>query len=320
MSVMRNLIYQIQNIMKLILTALSFAVLLASPLNAQDYVFKVLANKGGNTVKIADHATDWEPIRTGATLNSDDELRISENSYIGLVHASGKTVELKSEGNYYVRDLAAKLGNTKSSVASKYANFVINKMTSEENQDINKNHREYLTVTGAVERSVLDAPISLKMPSSVEVLNEEALIRWDAVNDAKGYVFTVRNMYDEVILTKELSKPQMLLDLAKAPVSTEELVIINVKVKGNEEIYSGNYGIKRLTGVDADPILKELDQLSVSLKDETSLNKLILATFFEENNLLIDALMNYEKAVQLSPEVEQFKIAYELFAKRNGLQ
>jgi len=305
--------------MKLIITALSFAVFLANPLNAQDYVFKVLANKGGNTVKIAAHSTDWEPIQTGATLNGNDELRITQNSYIGLVHASGKTVELKNEGNYYVRDLAAKLGNSKSSVASKYANFVINKMTSEDDQDINKNHREYLTVTGAVERSVLDAPISLKMPSSVEVLNKQALIRWDDIEDADKYVFTVKNMYDEVILTKELNEAHILLELNKTPFSTEELIIVNVHVKGNEKIYSGNYGIKRLTGVDADPILKELEQLSVSLKEESSLNKLILATFFEENNLLIDALMNYEKAVQLSPDVEQFSIAYELFAKRNGL-
>ena len=306
--------------MKLILTALSFAVFLANPLNAQDYVFKVLANKGGNTVKIAAHSTEWEPIQTGATLNGNDELRITQNSYIGLVHASGKTVELKNEGNYYVRDLAAKLGNSKSSVASKYANFVINKMTSDENQDINKNHREYLTVTGAVERSVLDAPISLKMPSSVEVLNKQALIRWDDIEDANQYVFTVKNMYDEVILTEELNQAHILLELNKTPFSTEELIIVNVQVKGNDKMYSGNYGIKRLTGVDADPILKELEQLSVSLKEESSLNKLILATFFEENNLLIDALMNYEKAVQLSPDVEQFSIAYELFAKRNGLQ
>lgn len=271
-------------------------------------------------MKIAAHSTDWEPIRTGASLNGNDELRITENSYIGLVHASGKTVELKNQGNYYVRDLAAKLGNTKSTVASKYANFVINKMTSNDNQDINKNHREYLTVTGAVERSVLDAPISLKMPSSVEVLNKEALIRWDDIDDANKYVFTVKNMYDEVILTKELNQAHILLELNKTPFNTEELIIVNVHVKGNDKIYSGNYGIKRLTGVDADPILRELEQLSISLKEESSLNKLILATFFEENNLLIDALMNYEKAVQLSPDVEQFRIAYELFAKRNGLQ
>lgn len=306
--------------MKLILTALSITVLLTNPLNAQDYVFKVLANKGGNTVKIADHSTDWQPIRTGATLNGDDELHISVNSYIGLVHASGKTVELKNEGNYYVRDLAAKLGNAKSSVASKYANFVINKMTSNDEEDINQNHREHLTITGAVERSVLDAPISLKMPSSVEVLNKEALIRWNDVKDADRYIFTVKNMYDEVILTKEVTQAHILLELTKAPFNTEELIIVSVRVKGNDKMYSGNYGIKRLTGVDADPILKELEQLSVSLKEESSLNKLILATFFEENNLLIDALMNYEKAVQLSPDVEQFSIAYELFAKRNGLQ
>ncbi len=305
--------------MKLILTALTFTVLLISPLSAQEYVFKVLANKGGNTVKIAEHSLGWEPIRTGATLNSNDELRISENSYIGLVHASGKTVELKNEGNYYVRDLAAKLGNAKSSVASKYANFVINKMTSNADEDINNNHREYLTVTGAVERSVLDAPISLKMPSSVEVLNKEALIRWDNIEGADKYVFTVKNMYDEVILTKELNQSHILLELTKAPFSTEELIIINVRVKGNDKLYSGNYGIKRLTGVDADPILKELEQLSASLKEESSLNKLILATFFEENNLMIDALMNYEKAIQLSPDVEQFSIAYQLFSKRNGL-
>lgn len=304
--------------MKLIVAAFSFVVLMAAPLNGQDYVFKVLANKGGNTVKI-DHSKDWEPIRTGATLNSDDELRISENSYIGLVHASGKTVELKDQGNYYVKDLAAKLGNSRSSVASKYANFVINKMTSDESEDINKNHREYLTVTGAVERSVLDAPITLKMPSSVEVLNEKALIRWDDVKDAEQYIFTVKDMYDEVILTKEVNQPFIWLELAKAPVNSEELIIVSVKVKGNDKIYSGNYGIKRLTGVDADPILKELEQLSASLREESSLNKLILATFYEENNLLIDALIYYEQAVQLSPDVEQFSIAYELFAKRNGL-
>lgn len=306
--------------MKLILSSLTLTVLLAVPLKGQDYIFKVLANKGGNTVKVADHSKDWEPIKTGTTLNSNDELHISENAYIGLVHASGKTVELKNQGNYYVRDLAAKLGNSRSSVASKYANFVINKMTSDEEEDINKNHREYLTVTGAVERSVLDAPIALRMPSSVEVLNKEALIRWDAVDGAKQYVFTVKNMYDDVILTKEIREPQIMLDLSKAPVSSEELIIVSVKVKGNDKMYSGNYGIKRLTGVDADPILKELEQLSTSLKEESSLNKLILATFYEENNLLIDALMNYEEAVQLSPDVEQFSIAYDLFAKRNGLE
>ena len=306
--------------MKLILTVITLTLFsLADTLQAQDYVFKVLANKGGNSVKVADDASNWEPVRTGAVLNGNDELRISENSYIGLVHASGKTIELKDEGSYFVKELAANLGNTRSSVASKYANFVINKMTSDDDEDINRNHRKYLTVTGAVERSVFDAPIALKMPSSVEVLNEQALIRWDPVSDAKTYIFTVKNMYDEVVDTQETSNSFIKLDLAQKPFATEELLIVNVKVKDNDKMFSGNYGIKRLSGVDANPILKELKQLEGSLAEESSLNKLILATFFEENNLIIDAMMNYELAMELSPEVEQFRIAYDLFTKRNDI-
>ncbi len=317
---MQNLTYQILNIMKLILTVITLTLFsLADTLQAQDYVFKVLANKGGNSVKVADDASNWEPVRTGAVLNGNDELRISENSYIGLVHASGKTIELKDEGSYFVKELAANLGNTRSSVASKYANFVINKMTSDDDEDINRLPRKYLTVTGAVERSVFDAPIALKMPSSVEVLNEQALIRWDPVSDAKTYIFTVKNMYDEVVDTQETSNSFIKLDLAQKPFATEELLIVNVKVKDNDKMFSGNYGIKRLSGVDANPILKELKQLEGSLAEESSLNKLILATFFEENNLIIDAMMNYELAMELSPEVEQFRIAYDLFTKRNDI-
>src|SRR6185503_19175493 len=63
---------------------------------AQDYAFKVLANKGANEYKSGD---SWQSIKTGASLKAGDELKVSENSYIGLVHATGKPLELKQAGN-----------------------------------------------------------------------------------------------------------------------------------------------------------------------------------------------------------------------------
>ncbi len=48
---------------------------------AQDYAFKVLANKGANEVK---SGSEWAPIKTGASLKNDDELKLSPNSYMGL--------------------------------------------------------------------------------------------------------------------------------------------------------------------------------------------------------------------------------------------
>ena len=62
----------------------------------QGYTFKVLANKGENKVK---SGADWKALKTGASLVDTDELEVSDNAYLGLVHSSGKTLELKSAGN-----------------------------------------------------------------------------------------------------------------------------------------------------------------------------------------------------------------------------
>ena len=51
-----------------------------------------------------------QSLKTGASLKSGDELKVSENAYLGLVHVSGKPLELKTAGSYKVADLAAKMG------------------------------------------------------------------------------------------------------------------------------------------------------------------------------------------------------------------
>ena len=85
--------------------------LISSLASAQDYAFKVFANKGSNTVK---SGADWAPLKTGATLKNGDEFKIVDNAYLGLVYNSGKPLELKQPGNYKVNDLAAKMkGNTR---------------------------------------------------------------------------------------------------------------------------------------------------------------------------------------------------------------
>src|SRR5437868_9059048 len=94
---------------------------------AQSYTFKVLANKGSNEVKTGDA---WQAIKTGASLKPGDELKVSENSYIGLVSASGKPLELKTAGNYKVNDLEKKVAGG-SSVMNKYADFILSSNSAE---------------------------------------------------------------------------------------------------------------------------------------------------------------------------------------------
>ena len=68
----------------------------------QDYAFRILANKGANEIKSGD---TWQPVKTGASLKMGDELRVTENASIGLVHSSGKPLEVKKADTYKVADL-----------------------------------------------------------------------------------------------------------------------------------------------------------------------------------------------------------------------
>src|SRR5687767_4882806 len=136
--------------------ALIFALFtVSSYVFAQDYAFKVLANKGTNEIKSGE---SWQPLKTGASLRSGDEVKLADNAYIGLVHASGKPMELKTAGNYKVSDLAAKVGSG-SSVLNKYTDFILSSNSAEA-----KKNRP--SATGAVHRATESASIKLLLPEN----------------------------------------------------------------------------------------------------------------------------------------------------------
>ncbi|MCC5921738.1 MAG: hypothetical protein LAT68_04440 [Cyclobacteriaceae bacterium] len=280
--------------------------------NAQGYTFKVLANKGDNSIK---KGKDWVPLKTGSTLNDSDEVKIGSSSYLGLMHSSGKTLELKSAGKYKVEDLATSVKAGNNSVASKYADFVKSKMSDNE-EDINKNHRKYMAVTGAVERATSSAELKLIAPKTVDLLNTSTVLRWNGIENADGYQVKVSSMFDDVIMTKDVTETSTTLDLSEV-FEKQKMIIVSIKSKGANEAKSDDYAIKKAANGNLSAVYIDLkNELS---DEESSLNALIIASFFEDNNLLLDALTYYEKAIKLSPDVPDFKASYEQFIIRNGL-
>ena len=275
---------------------------------AQSYTFKVLANKGNNKVK---SGADWQALKTGASLNEGDELEVSSDAYLGLVHSSGKTLELKEAGKHKVSDLAARINTGGSSVASKYADFVLSKMSAEAKKD-------RLSATGAVHRGSNDA-IKVFMPSSVGVYNSKAIVRWDSLDNESTYKVTLKNMFDDVLLSIETNDPNVEIDLTKDQIAKENVILLSVTNKADENIKSGTYAMKKLPPADADKVKASLNELMTDVNQESALNKYILAGFYEENNLLVDAMTSYEEAIKLAPEVESYKEAYMEFLLRNRL-
>ena len=285
-------------------------VLLASVAFSQDYAFKVLANKGNNEVKAG---ASWAPLKTGATLRTGDELKLSENAYLGLVHAKGKPLELKLAGVYKVAELAAQVGSG-ASVLNKYTDFILSSNSAEA-----KKNR--LSATGAVDRGENYA-IKLVLPEnqSSGIYNNIAIINWDGSKVAGPYTVTLRNMFDDELTKFETAESTVRLDLADPKYVKENAILIEVKSKADPKLISKQHLIKKISPAEQAGVKKSLTEISADVSEATALNKLLLAGFYEEKNLLIDAIVAYEEAIKLAPDVPSFKEAYDEFLLRHGMK
>lgn len=300
---------------KFVSIAFMFAMILSSTLVfGQSYAFRVLANKGSNQVKRAG-ATNAEALKTGATLNSGDELIVSDGAYIGLMHSSGKTTEVRTAGTKKVSELEKNITVGSTSVATRYARFVASKMNEEENT----NYRSRLSATGAVSRAtnaaiMVMAPTQVNIASENKIIGDQAIIRWkrpSEMGEDDTYVVSVKNIFDEVIYTAETAEEFVALDFTTEEMKNEVgLYIFSVAKKGEPEVKSDDVGIKRADDVE---IKEGLASLKSEIADDSPLNKLIYASFYEENGLLLDALTKYEEAVNMAPEIQDFQDLYDNF-------
>lgn len=295
---------------ELLLKALfASCLLLAShqALYAQDYTFQVLALDGEVLYMKGEQ---WQAVELGQSLIVNDVLRLEGDAYLGLAHRNGHTLSLNKEGTYEVNRLSTKISSREPGVASKYASLYVNSLKNANNKTVN-----------AAERTLDQSRVKIFLPNSVDVFNDEVILRWNNLSSLdETYEVKLKNMFNEVIMVQQVNDTKAVLNFKDKKISSERMIIVSVNSMDFKDQHSNDYGMKHLTPEEAEPIARELKELKLEITDQQSaLDKLILASFYEQNNLLADALTNYEYAISLAPEVEAFRLAYDQFIFRNGL-
>jgi tetratricopeptide (TPR) repeat protein len=281
---------------------------LISGIKAQDYAFKVMANKGSNEVK---SGSAWQALKTGDKLNKQDELKVAENSYVALVHSSGKPIELKESKTYSIADLAAKV-SPGASVVSKYTDFILSSNSAEA-----KKNR--LSATGSVVRA-LDGDINVLLPPSQfgDTFNPLVYIKWET-KVAGPYEVVAKNMFGDELM--KIETPENAIQINRNdPKFMNEDILIEVRSKGDKKKTDKSYLLRRLSSERQNLIKKLIAELGEDIQQETALNKFIMAGFYEENKLFVDAIGAYEEAIKLAPDVPTYKEAYEEYLLRNKLK
>ncbi|MCB0493785.1 MAG: hypothetical protein KDC93_15375 [Cyclobacteriaceae bacterium] len=276
----------------------------------QDYAFKVLANKGTNEVKSGD---SWQAIKTGSSLNTTDEVRLSENAYLGLIHKTGKPLEVKKAGPYKVADLAAQVQGGGTSVLNKYTDFILSSNSAEA-----KKNR--LSATGAVHRGLEDIKVYLPENQYSGVFSKKAVINWSAEKGGAPYIVTFKNMFDDELMKVETPETSIEVNLADPKLTNESAILIEVRSKADPNVKSEQHLIKKLSAAEQERVTKALSEIKGVVGEETALNKFIMAGFYEENKLYVDAITAYEEAIKMAPDVASYKEAYDEFLLRNKLK
>ncbi|HBK88062.1 MAG: hypothetical protein U0289_14895 [Cyclobacteriaceae bacterium] len=291
-----------------ILLAVGFVVAALS-VSAQDYAFKVLANKGANEYKSGE---GWQAIKTGTTLKKDDELKLGENSYLALVHSSGKPLELKQAGPHKVADLAASM-KPGASVLNKYTDFILSSNSAEA-----KKNR--LSATGAVHRGTADQlPLFLPPAQNASIFGKSMVVEWEVPKSGGPYVVTIKNIFEDELVKYETPETHQRIDLSDPKLASETAFLIEVSSKSDSKVKSESKVVKRLSAADGERIKKAFMEIAGDLKDQSALDRYIQAGFYEQNGLLIDALTSYEDAIKMAPDVDAYREARDEFLYRNKL-
>jgi hypothetical protein len=279
---------------------------------AQDEMFKVLASKGGNKLQTSG-TSEWKAVFVGKKLAKGDKITVGDNGYLGLAHSkTGKTIELKKAGTYEVSKLAGEVAAQNASTSTKYANYLAGELGKTGGEDMAKNRYKYMSVTGSVERG---SGVAIIAPKKVDALNNDLSISWNAEPGDKTYVVEVTNLFGDVVSTTETKETSAVIKLDN---KKDKNYVTRVSLKDNAN-YVGEISIQYPSNDKSVELNKQLTELKAQLSEETALNKMILASFYEDNKLFLEAMQSYEAAVKLQPDVEDFKLAYNQFLERTGL-
>ncbi len=277
-------------------------------INAQDHVFRIMATKGANKIQ---KGTSWSAISTGTKMYKGNKIQIASSGYVGLIHKTGRTLELKTAGVYDIISLESKLGSSSNSFAEKYAKFAFNDM------DVStKKH----SVTGSVTRGQEMAYFVNK--KQIELMpNTPLFVTWvynvDSPDILDNFRLEVYSMEDGVLQKIPLDKDAMSVSFTlKEGIEPEDIALklVHDDLK-NEELdieISGRPSPVLSWAKSLDPVSfeKEYKALKNELKDDTPMNDLMYASFFDEQGLTSYAIGHLARATESAPDIESFRDTY----------
>lgn len=313
---------------------------------AGDVLFRALAVNGSVTLH---HGSENTPLKSGQTIMAGDELELAAGGFAGLVAAGGSSVELKKAGKYKAGDLAKKYSQKGGGIAQKFATYVASQMTEQSGESNAENYQSKMESTGAVERAqggnvaIVDKTVELAtgekkaettgtpetmpekiqviMPRTTKIMDNKVNFSWKQDESTPQYAVILRNREHRILFEESVAGNGLTVNLVPLGLSDDECYFWSVRPVGSDDDRSSDeFALCTMTAAQQHAINDTLTMLTNELGDtKTATAQLILASFYEQNELFTRAELCYREAARLAPEVNDISIAERQFHKRQGI-
>ncbi len=288
--------------------------------SAEDSLFSVLAVNGPVFMQ-PEEDSGWKNLKAGETLVAGMKVRLDGDAYLGLVHKSGYTMELKQTGIYDVNKLDKKFSGDENKLAKTLSGYVIHEIREVRDVLNSDDYQLYMEGSAGVERDI-DGRIVLLGPKMENLILPKGEVplkyfNWDDTGIETEYDFYIMDGDGEIVYEKQTDKKNVAVNLQAIDLQKGIKYSWNVKPAGEVEFDAASKQFRVVSDQMAKEIKNGYGILVKNLDDKSSpLNMLLLAKFYENNKLWSDAAKVYQSILMKYPDVEVFRNLYEYFNYR----
>lgn len=275
----------------------------------KELIYTTLAAKGTCVVQRGDNPDEYIPVKAGVQLFMNDVLIVTgTDTYMGLVGVDGNVIEIKHGGVYRISEMHDEDVVNHVSITKKYATLL---MTRPSNSDLYASALTSSTLRAADDQS----SIKLNLPQKSKVFSEPIEINWQSESDVNNFMVVVCDMFDAHVFNHTTNLKNYNLDFSSFALkagTAYKIVVADANVKTNMAAVSIEVPSKsELAKIETDlRIIKKEVPLNSAIGD------MVLASYFEEHGLFLNALKYYQLALQKEPNIIEYQNAYNHFLKR----
>jgi hypothetical protein len=298
-----------------ILMILILCLMSVNLISADDFLDVIISKGDVKVQKVGDKT--WKDLKSGKQVKSSEQIKIAQGSYLGLKHSKGLFMELRKEGTIKVKDIIKDIKYDNAGMLKKFGDYVFNQLKQSNNVLSSGDKKNYTEITGTVERSN-EYKIKSMMPSKFKTNNSNISLNWNIVANNMDYKLEIADRYGKSLFTKDVNGNTFNLNAKELGLENNNYYFWKVINKNNPNDISDDKCFNLLSSDKYNSINSDYQNLQKSLSDNNSaLSRIVVANFFDQNEMFFEAQKEYVKAIELAPDVDEFKMIYQKFLDKN---